>query len=205
VSVSEKAASLPTSRATTWAIKFLFIFLVGGGIGGIAFALIPPETTSKLITSRSDWQKLSPDEQLVLAPLADKWASLNGLQREKWRSVARKFEHLSQSKKDRAYRRMTKWSALGSAQKNIARQNFKALNRKPPRDKEKALAAWAAYSNSGNKPPEVATSPLQQETEPDSRWLSTEKQIEPTDPKEEAIDSIPLAQTAMQRESGTER
>lgn len=152
--------------ATSWAIKLILLLLVGGGIGSIAFALIPPEAASKLITQGSDWQRLSPEEQLALAPLAEKWASLNSVQRDKWRSTARKFKHLSQKQKDRFHRRLVKWSEVTSAQKNVARSNYKAFKRKPAQDKMKALATWKARSKSGENVATLEPKPADQTMPP---------------------------------------
>uniref|UniRef100_Q47BX4 Transmembrane protein n=1 Tax=Dechloromonas aromatica (strain RCB) TaxID=159087 RepID=Q47BX4_DECAR len=149
LSVFQNQSFQVIQRATSWAIKLILLFLIGGGIGSIAFALIPPEAASELITQGSDWQRLSPEEQLALAPLAEKWASLNSLQRDKWRSTARKFSHLSQRQKDRFHRRLVRWSEVTSVQKNIARSNYKAFKTKPVQDKMKALATWKARSKSG--------------------------------------------------------
>ena len=153
-------------RAASWTVKFILLLLVGGGIGSIAFALIPPETASELITQGSDWQRLSPEEQLALAPLAGKWASLSSLQRDKWRTAARKFNHLSPRQKERFHRRLVKWSEVTRTQKNIARSNYKAFKRKPARDKTKALATWKARSKTGKEAAAQGPEPADQTIAP---------------------------------------
>jgi hypothetical protein len=133
--------------------------MIGGEIGSFAFALIPPETTQKLIAPSSDWQKLSPSAQSVLKPLEEKWPSMNSLQREKWLSVTKKFDRLSIGEQNRIHRRMKRWSEVPSDQKSLARKNFKAFSQNQSDKNNDALSAWKSYSASRNPKPENDTSP----------------------------------------------
>ena len=109
-----------------------------------------------------NWERLSEDQKLILAPLESDWSSLTKDRQKKWLEVANRYPRMSEQDKQTLQSRMTSWAQLSTQERQKARDNYlRTLNISP----EKKAEAWQAY---------------QQLSEEDKKKLAERRQSKPS-------------------------
>ena len=135
-------------------------------IAGLAFALaltLPsgaaaqqPRGEAAAASSKAPrplWSELSPKQQAVLAPLAADWDKLDTTRRKKWIAIANRYPKMKADEQQRLQRRMQAWAALTPAQRQVARENYKALQQLPrPQQPGELRQKWDQHQQSQTAP-----------------------------------------------------
>jgi hypothetical protein len=120
--------------------------------------LLKPKTPEP--ASRSSWSKLTPAQQVALAPLAHAWSSISEGQRRKWIALSQNYPGLSDAERTTLHGRMTEWAGLSAAQRSQARLNFAQTKQLSTEEKKTQWQAYQALSAEQKKQlASVATRP----------------------------------------------
>ncbi len=90
----------------------------------------------------ASWQQLSPAQQHILAPLKDRWSTLDDNSRAKWAGVASRYPTLGAAEQARVRERMTQWAKLPAIERGEARLRFQQSRQLPSAERQKQ---WEAY------------------------------------------------------------
>ena len=82
------------------------------------------------------WQKLTPTEQVALAPLYPQWQNLPETQQNNLRRLAQRYHSLDADAKRRFLTRLATWAQLTPAQRQAAREKYHAFNQLPHEKRE---------------------------------------------------------------------
>jgi hypothetical protein len=111
-----------------------------------AGAAAQPAAKKTARESRPSWAELTADQQMILAPLKDDWASLDPDRRRKWVGIAKRYPTMNAKEQERVQRRMQRWAALTPEQRRQARENYKRLAKQRAEKRNQKLAErWAEY------------------------------------------------------------
>ena len=121
---------------------------------------IPPSLATGMTVTLS-WQELTPQQQQILAPLANDWGSLSRKQQNNFIGIAKRYPQLTPIQQQRLQERMVKWSKLTPAQRQRARDKFQSVKKLPP---EKRAAEKQALREKHEKKHPNAASEVQQAT-----------------------------------------
>ena len=122
-------------------------------------------------TQTQTWQMLTPAQQTVLAPVKDKWAGMSATQRARLLAVSAKYPKLKPEQQKRFLQRLTAWSSLTQAQRDLARKNYQKIKQLPTGKRQmvkskllktyatKPGAAPVASAPAAAPPPAAATAP----------------------------------------------
>lgn len=103
----------------------------------------PVSAAAKIVKAPADtWDKLTPEQQTALQPLAAKWASLTEGHKRKWLAVSANFAQFSPKDKETLHSRVTEWASLSAKQREQARINFAQNKTLTASDKQ---AKWETY------------------------------------------------------------
>lgn len=103
----------------------------------------PVLAAAKIVKAPADtWDKLTPEQQTALQPLAAKWASLTEGHKRKWLAVSANFAQFSPKDKETLHSRVTEWASLSAKQREQARINFAQNKTLTASDKQ---AKWETY------------------------------------------------------------
>ncbi len=103
----------------------------------------PVSAAAKIVKVPADtWDKLTPEQQTALQPLAAKWASLTEGHKRKWLAVSANFAQFSPKDKETLHSRVTEWASLSAKQREQARINFAQNKTLTASDKQ---AKWETY------------------------------------------------------------
>ena len=103
----------------------------------------PVIAVAKIVKAQADtWDKLTPEQQTALQPLAAKWASLTEGHKRKWLAVSANFAQFSPKDKETLHSRVTEWASLSAKQREQARINFAQNKTLTASDKQ---AKWETY------------------------------------------------------------
>ena len=94
------------------------------------------------VSSTPTWHELTSAQQAVLAPLSDRWGSMDDLQRERVLSAAKRYPKMTQAQKDRFSERLLEWSNLTPDQRKLARDKFRQFQNLPRREREGIIRRW---------------------------------------------------------------
>lgn len=92
--------------------------------------------------SGPQWQELSADQRVALAPLEKEWPRIDGPQRLKWMALLSRFDRMSAEERLRTQQRMTEWVRLSPKQRNEARLNFQGARQLSTEERQER---WEAY------------------------------------------------------------
>lgn len=98
------------------------------------------------------WAELGDHQRAVLAPLHEDWNDMGADQRRKWLGIAARYDRLSAAAQERVHARMRDWALLHPAERDQARERYRALREMPPEQRGNLNAAWERYQN---LPPEA--------------------------------------------------
>lgn len=91
------------------------------------------------------WAQLSPEQKIILAPLAGEWDKMDGFRRKKWLGIAQRYPSLNPDEQARMQRRMTDWAKLTPEERKRAREKYQSLQKAPPEKKEAVKQKWEQY------------------------------------------------------------
>ena len=69
-----------------------------------------------------DWAQLTPEQQRILAPLAEEWPKIDGPRRNKWIGIARHYPKMTPQQQERLQSRMKQWASMTPEQRTQAQQ-----------------------------------------------------------------------------------
>lgn len=107
---------------------------------GLCLALTAAAATTD--KKQPDWAQLSPEQQQILAPLANEWNSLEERRRKKWLLLAKRYPKMKPEEQQRLQTQMRDWAKLTPQQRAIARENYKKLAKQPPEKREVIKQKW---------------------------------------------------------------
>jgi hypothetical protein len=102
----------------------------------IAALFVAMPAMAAAMAPRISWQELSPQQQQILAPLANDWSSLSEKQQKNFIGIAKRYPELTPLKQQRLQERLLKWSKLTPAQRRKAREKYQSFNELPPEKRE---------------------------------------------------------------------
>ncbi|MDE2400442.1 MAG: DUF3106 domain-containing protein [Burkholderiales bacterium] len=102
--------------------------------------------TAASASAAASWSTLSAAQRRALQPLAALWPSMESNSKERWITVANRFDGLSPAEQRRMQERMTQWSRLPSQQRGEARLRFQQTRELPPQERQEKWAAYQALS-----------------------------------------------------------
>lgn len=86
--------------------------------------------------SPEPWLTLPPAEREALAPLYPLWNSLPETQQHNLRRLAQHYPKLNREEKNRFLSRLATWAQLTPAQRQAAREKYRAFSQVPPEKRE---------------------------------------------------------------------
>ena len=104
------------------------------------------------------WQELTPQQQQILAPLANDWNTLSKKQQNNFIGIAKRYPQKTPLQQQRLQERMVKWSKLTPAQRQRARDKFQSVKQLPPEKRE--AEKQALREKHAKKHPEAASAVL---------------------------------------------
>lgn len=142
-----KPSRLPSPTTLAWITSCLVWMAHGHALAdnGVAQAgTSGPAATDA--TATQPWSALTPEQQKVLAPLAQQWHTLDDISQAKWLRVALRFEHMSPEKQARLQARMHHWAQLTPQQRAEARLRFQQTRQLSPDERRRKWEAYQALS-----------------------------------------------------------
>lgn len=97
-------------------------------------------------SSKPAWSKLTPAQQVALAPLAPAWSGISEAQKRKWIALSQNYPGLSDAERITLHGRMSEWAGLSPAQRNQARLNFAQTKQLSTEEKKTQWEAYQALS-----------------------------------------------------------
>jgi len=91
------------------------------------------------------WSELTPEQQMVLQPLANDWNTLDAPRRSKWLGIAKRYPAMSPTEQKRMQTRMTDWVKLTPDQRRDAREQYRKIGKLPPDKREVVTQEWEEY------------------------------------------------------------
>ncbi len=88
------------------------------------------------------WRNLSPAQQVALQPLQGEWDQIDGVRKQKWLQLAKRFDSMKPEEQQRVHERMREWVKLTPAQRELARDTYARTRKIAP---EQKTASWASY------------------------------------------------------------
>ncbi|MFM8339054.1 MAG: DUF3106 domain-containing protein [Fluviibacter sp.] len=107
-----------------------------------------PSGVRVAIAPQPDWKALTPEQKTILAPLQEDWNNMERFRRKKWLEIAARYPNLNEAEQARIRERMQDWANLTPAQRQAARDRYKALTKNTNAEEREALAKkWADYQS----------------------------------------------------------
>ena len=107
------------------------------------------------MASTISWQELTPQQQEILAPLANDWNTLSKKQKDNFIGISKRYPQLTPIQQQRLQGRMVKWSKLTPAQRQRARDKFQTVKQLPP--EKRAAEKQALREKHEKKHPNAAS------------------------------------------------
>lgn len=101
---------------------------------------------SLLPAQQPRWSQLNAQQRTALAPLAREWNALPDSRKQKWLGIARRFATLSDIEQARMQDRMREWLRLTPAQRDLARIQYKQLQAGSAEQRRALERKWQEYS-----------------------------------------------------------
>jgi hypothetical protein len=102
------------------------------------------------------WQELTPQQQQILAPLANDWGTLSKKQQNNFIGIAKRYPQLTPLQQQRLQERMVKWSKLTPAQRQRARDKFQTVKKLPP--EKRKVEIQSLREKNAKKHPDASSS-----------------------------------------------
>ena len=84
-----------------------------------------------------DWQQLTPQQQVALAPVSARWNGMSVTLRHRLLAAAAKYPAMRPDQQKRFQKRLLTWSSLTRAQRDQARKNYLRIKHLPPNRRKK--------------------------------------------------------------------
>ena len=128
---------------------------------GLFIALSSAATAAE--KKQPEWAQLTPEQQQILAPLANDWKNLDDRRRKKWLLLAKRYPKMKLEQQQRLQAQMRHWAELTPEQRRLARENYKKLAKQPPEKREAVKEKWRERQRlkqaaPGNTPPATPAS-----------------------------------------------
>jgi hypothetical protein len=88
------------------------------------------------------WRSLSPAQQVALQPLQGEWDQMDGVRKQKWLQLAKRFDGMKPEEQQRVHERMREWVKLTPAQRELVRETYARARKIAP---EQKTASWENY------------------------------------------------------------
>lgn len=88
------------------------------------------------------WSELTPEQQLILTPVAKNWNLMTAKQRFKLLGVAKHYPKMSIKEKQRVQERLKEWAELTPEQRELARNKYLQLKQLPPEKRQEVKQKW---------------------------------------------------------------
>lgn len=102
----------------------------------VAMAVICALTAQTAAAAPEPWSALPPAEREALAPLHPQWNSLPEKQQHNLRILAQHYPKLKMDEKRRFQNRLVTWAQLTPAQRQAAREKYRAFSQIPAEKRE---------------------------------------------------------------------
>ena len=102
------------------------------------------------------WSQLTPEQQQILAPLANDWHTLDEGRRKKWLLLAKRYPKMMPDEQLRLRTQMKDWVELTPEQRRIARESYKKLAKQPPEKRKVVKQKWLQYQKQNQEPSKSA-------------------------------------------------
>lgn len=112
------------------------------------------------IAQATTWQELSPQEQQILAPLANEWNALPKKRQNNYIGIAKRYPQLTPLKQQRFQEQIVRWAKLTPAQRQQAREKRKSINQLPPEKREAEIQALREKHAKKHPNPSSAVQPV---------------------------------------------
>lgn len=116
---------------------------------------------SDLKTQRTPWQRMSPEDRRVLAPLEAEWDTLPGYQQQRLQSAARQYPKMQPIQRERFQERIQGWAGMSPEQRKAARETFQGLRRLPPEKQHELRERWLHKREAGEPLRPAPAKPVQ--------------------------------------------
>lgn len=108
----------------------------------LALLLLALSSGPAVAQAPTEWNRLSPQQRSVLAPLERDWSRVTPAQQQKWLEVAGRYSALPPAEQARVQQRMGEWSQLSPQDRARARLNFQEARQV---GREERQQRWEAY------------------------------------------------------------
>jgi hypothetical protein len=98
--------------------------------------------TSRKTGDKPAWRSLSPAQQVALQPLQGEWDQMDGVRKQKWLQLAKRFGSMKPEEQKRVHERMREWVKLTPEQRELARETYTRTRKIAPAEK---TATWESY------------------------------------------------------------
>ena len=112
-----------------------------------------------LKTPQTPWQKIAPEDQKILAPLAGEWDRLPGYQQQRLQSAAKQYPKMQPIQRERFQERLQGWANMSPEQRKAARESFQGLRKLPPEKQHELRERWLQKREAGSAPPSQKPAP----------------------------------------------
>lgn len=125
--------------------------LLGALLACISLAAFPASPDPKAPPiPQTPWNRLSPQDRQVLAPLAPDWDKLPGYQQKRLQSAARQYPKMQPIQQERFQQRIRDWAAMTPEQRKAARETFKGMQKLPPSKQHELRERWLEQKGAGS-------------------------------------------------------
>lgn len=116
-----------------------------------------PKKTNVKADVKTEWSKLSGDQQSALAPVQKEWSSMSGAQQKRLVNAAKDYPKLQPIQKERFQTRLRDWAALTPEQRKAARTKYETLSKLPPAKQFEIHEKWQDKQAAKSAPSTVVT------------------------------------------------
>lgn len=107
----------------------------------------PPTTAIIGTPPQPNWNQLSVDQKVVLAPLGNEWDQMEHVRRKKWLLITERFSKMKPEEQRRVQDRMREWALMTPDQRKKVRDSYKEFAQLPPEQKQAVKQKWETYSS----------------------------------------------------------
>jgi len=114
-------------------------------LAGLAFWLLLVSPAANAVDAGAkppQWPELSPQQQQILAPVAQKWNGMTPKQRFKLLGVAKHYPKMTNKEQQRVQARLKDWESLTPEQRERARKKYQQFKQLPPEKRQEVKLKW---------------------------------------------------------------
>jgi Protein of unknown function (DUF3106) len=120
--------------------------IICGVVSAIAYAHNATAQTSLIALAQPLWSELSPAQRGVLLPFEMQWNALPVKEKRAWVKLANDFPKMQPAQQARARKRMQEWANLTTAQRKLARDNFRLAKAVPTQEQKREFENYQSMS-----------------------------------------------------------